>query len=64
MLQHEKGTECVVLYHVANDCFCTLANLKFVVCVGADYPFTPPAFVIKITGSHEVQDLQIKVRTI
>lgn len=40
-----------------------LGSMKCVVCIGSDYPQTPPAFVIKIEdmGEKDAQEVQIKV---
>lgn len=38
-----------------------LATMKCIVCIGADYPLTPPVFAIKVVGKREVPEIQIKV---
>ena len=34
-----------------------------IVCIGADYPHSPPTFAIDIAGDTGVQEVQVKVLT-
>ena len=40
-----------------------VATLECIVCIGADYPTTPPIFAIaiKLSGEDSTQNIQIKV---
>lgn len=41
--------------------------MKCIVCVGADYPHTPPTFAIEIVEescAKKVQEIQVKVNTL
>ena len=44
-------------------CVCVAAVLKCVVCVGADFPETPPTIAIttSLSGEGNPQELQLKV---
>ena len=61
MFQHEKGLSTSLLIGTNYLLLFVLVHMQFIVCVGADYPNTPPAFAIKIEDSGEVQEIQIKV---